>query len=227
MPQKIPFNWPIVTLLLLMGAVPALPGAYITAAILMGPPADGSGHALVRMHYFTTPFPIILHWLAGFIFAALIPFQFSPRLRLNNPSRHRLSGRISIVAVYILALTAFWMLAIFPPSGGPLKTASLAATGIGILITFSISLHAILHRKIARHRAWMMRGIAVTYGAVPAAFFYLGWFAILGEPPALVDDLGRWLGMALNLTMVQISLHKGSPISPPSAHLNRLANRSP
>ena len=72
-----------------------------------------------------------------------------------------------------------------------------------------MSLRAVLRRDIARHRAWMMRGIAVTYGAVFAAFVYLGWFALLGEPPALVDDLGRWYGMALNLAIVEWVLRRG------------------
>ncbi|MEE9427619.1 MAG: DUF2306 domain-containing protein [Paracoccaceae bacterium] len=208
MPRKTTNNWKIITLLLLMGAIPSLPGTYIVISILLGPPADGSDHAIVRMHYFLTPVPVVLHCLAGFIFAALMPFQFSQRLRQRAPNWHRRSGRATLVSVFLLALTAFWMIAIFPPSGGPLKTASLAVTGVGIIVTFSLSLRAILRRDIATHRAWMMRGIAVTYGAVPSVLIYLGWFLLLGEPPLLIDELGRWGGMAFNLAVVEWVLHR-------------------
>ncbi len=213
MSKKIKFNWPIISLLLVLGAVPALPATYFMAVILKGPPVDGSEHALIRAVYFTTPAPILLHGFAGIIFANLMPFQFSPRLRATAPRWHRWSGRLVILSAYLIAISALWMILVFPPTGGVLKTAGLLATAGAMITAFTISLRAILRRNIRHHRAWMMRAIAVTYGALPPVLVYLGWFLVAGEPPQLVADLDRWYGMAINLAIVEWVLRRRQIIS--------------
>lgn len=196
-------NWPIILLLLLMGAVPALPGAFIVGLVLQGPPPDGV-ESIVKPHYFITPVPIILHALAGLFFAALAPFQFAPRIRQRWPKWHRRSGRVVFFAGYMMALSAFWMLLIFPPAGGFLRTSGLVATGAGMVVAFGLSLHAIMRqRNFQRHRAWLMRALAITYGAVGPALFLIPSFFVFGESPAMVDEVSRWLGMTLNLVVVE------------------------
>lgn len=210
MPKNISFNWPVVIMLLLAGALPALPGIYIVAVILQGAPADGSQHSFVRAHYFASPAPILIHAIAGIIFAAVMPFQFSPSLRQRRPNWHRRGGRATILSACVMALSAFWMIAVFPASGGVLKTAGFLTTGVGMLLTFSISLHAIRARKIARHRLWMMRAVAVSYGAVLPALILIPVYFAFGEPPQITDELARWFGMTLNLLIVEIIRRKSA-----------------
>jgi len=201
-------NWKIVTLLALMGAVPALPGAFIVMTILQGLPPDGAD-SFVRAVYFANPVPIITHAIAGIIFAALVPFQFAPRIRARWPRWHRNSGRTAIAAGFVMALSAIWMLVTFPQVGGFLRISGLAVTGFGMILTLGIALHAIMRRRdIKRHRAWMMRAVAVTYGVIGVAPVVIPAFIIMGEDlPPIVDELSRWIGMAITLSVVEWVLH--------------------
>lgn len=201
-------NWKIVTMLALMGAFPALPGIYIMVLILLGPPPDGA-QSFVRAHYFVTPAPILLHATAGAIFAALIPFQFAHRLRARRPRLHRITGRTAVAAGFVLALSGIWMLMIFPPSGGWLRTSGLATIGIGTIITLSIALHAIMvRRNFRRHRVWMMHSIALVFAPLGSLTLALVVFVIMGESPDFIDETDRWVGMAVNLSIVQWVLYR-------------------
>lgn len=102
---------------------------------------------------------LIPHAVAGVVATALGPFQFSTRFRQRHLARHRLMGKIYVIAVCVAA---------------PLATV-LGIHGVGLPMQFMAWVQGILwlgctllafltarNRHIAVHRQWMIRSYAFT-----------------------------------------------------------------
>jgi len=198
MPNSPKTNWPIVTGLLLLGALPALPAGFILSLLLQGEP-----HDFLRPIYGERPFPIALHAIAGVVFWLAAPFQFSTRLRQTKPHLHKASGRAAMLAALVLSLSSFWLLIFNPPVAGWLHTTVLAATGMGTLFAFGMALWAIKNRKIAQHRAWAIRATAFVYSASTIALVAIPLFMIYGELPEWMADTNRLISISINLVFVE------------------------
>ena len=204
------FNWPIVSLLLFMCAVPALPAIYLLSVIVLGAPADGQVHPFVPMHYFVKPIPILVHGVAGILFFLTVPFQFSPVLRLRGGRWHKISGRVALSAGYTMAFSGLWLMH-HPANDMSLpRYIGFFLTSVGMMISFAIALYLIIAGNSQRHRVWMMRALAITLGGVTAVLaeglLYLG----LGNPDEFLPGMGAWIndysrliGLLANLIIVQ------------------------
>ncbi len=211
--KKVPFNWPVVGLLLFMCAVPGLPALYFIAELLMGPPGDGSVHPFVSMHYFSSQLPMIIHGVAGFLFFITIPFQFSPAIRAKHLKWHKTSGKVGVVAAYVLSLSGLWIINFVSVDPSLPKYTGFVATSLGMLVVFSLALIAIKDRKIIQHRALMMRAIAIPLGGVtplilsiPVMLIYGSFDNLYPGLAQLESDYNRWLGMGINLFVVECIL---------------------
>lgn len=211
------FNAAIVGLLLFLAGVPGLPAIFLLASIAMGPPSDGSPHAFVNMLHFTTPMPVVVHGSAGMLFFITMPFQFSTRLRINYNRWHRSAGCLAIISGYFLAFSAPWMHQVFSPDSGLPRYSGLLTMSVGMIISFSLSLHSILSRNVKQHRAWMMRAVAITLGPVSPLLFeipiYLIWGGLDNVYPGLSlleSSYARWFGMAINLAIIECLLFRES-----------------
>lgn len=211
--KKTTFNWPIVSLLLFLCAVPGLPTPYFIVQLLMGPPIDGTTHSFVAMHYFAMPVAIIVHGIAGFSFFITIPFQFSPAIRAKNMRWHKRSGKVAILSAYVLAVSGFWVIQFVSVDPSIAKYTGFVATSLGMIVFFTLALQAIRSRNIPKHRIWMIRGVAIPLGGVTPILLSMPFIAAFGHLdniyPGLAQfeaDYSRWLGMAINLTIVEIYL---------------------
>lgn len=211
MPEPLKTNWTIVTGLLLLGALPALPAGFIVSLLMQGEP-----HDFVRPIYTEQPFPIALHAVAGVIFWLAVPLQFSTRVRQSNPRLHMVSGRMVMLAALVLSLSSFWLIIFNPPVAGWLHSATLLATGMGTLFAFSMALWAVKRRKIAQHRAWVMRAIAIVYGASTTAFVAIPMYLAFGEFPEWMEEVNRLIGLLVNLIFVEWLLRRKSRVQPRS-----------
>lgn len=95
---------------------------------------------------------------------AIMPVQFSARIRLGRPVLHRWLGRIYAIAILISGVAGL-SLAINSSAG------VLAATGFGLLavlwlITTARAVWLAMKRRIAEHQVWMVRSAALTFAAV-------------------------------------------------------------
>ncbi len=95
---------------------------------------------------------------------ALLPFQFSPRLRAARPGLHRWIGRAYAVTILVSGLAGLSLA--LNTAAGP-----VAAWGFGLLAVLWIAVTAQAVRlamlgRIAAHRAWMIRSAALTLAAV-------------------------------------------------------------
>ncbi|KAJ55012.1 membrane protein [Actibacterium mucosum KCTC 23349] len=95
---------------------------------------------------------------------AMVPFQFSQKLRANRPGLHRWMGRTYGMSILIAGVAG---LIIAPNADGGL----FAATGFFVLsvlwlVTTVLAVWHALNRRIPQHRKWMIRSAALTLAAV-------------------------------------------------------------
>ncbi|TNF22843.1 MAG: DUF2306 domain-containing protein [Rhodobacteraceae bacterium] len=95
---------------------------------------------------------------------ALLPVQFSPRLRARRPRLHRWTGRVYALGVLVSGVAAL-SLAVNTVAG------PFAGLGFALLAVLWIALTAralwlAMGRRIADHRVWMIRSAALTFAAV-------------------------------------------------------------
>lgn len=218
---QIPSNWPIVALLLFLFAIPGIPAIVILFNVLLVTPADGGDQGFVNLLYYTTPLPIVVHAGAGILFFVTAPLQFSARLRKTQTRYHRCAGCVAILSGLGLAFSAPWLHSVVAAEDSPTRFAGLLTMSAGIVVSLVLAVKAIYHLELAKHRAWMMRGIALTLAPLTPAFMELPLFLLAGlaEPltaliQSLVFDYDRWLGMAINLMIVEYVLFQERSVKP-------------
>lgn len=115
-------------------------------------------HAIERQWMFFT------HVTLGPLALAVMPFQFSHRLRRNRPGVHRWLGRVYGVAILVSGLAGLAM-ALGTQAG------TFAGIGFGLLAiawlgTTGIAISHAMAGRIADHQRWIVRSAALTFAAV-------------------------------------------------------------
>lgn len=188
----------------LLGAVPALPGAFVLAGILQGSDAKGMLFDMVQPHYFASPEPIVVHISSGIFFCILAPLQFSTRLRMRYRKLHRIAGRVTIVAGLLFALTAVVLMGL-PPATPELwlHYAAMNVGGFGVGLSLCLSFLAIRRGDVIYHRQWMRRAIAFGLLGASRILFDLILIPIVGYETPTSEGMSVWLAMALNLIVAE------------------------
>jgi uncharacterized membrane protein len=176
-------DWLVPAALMLLTAIPALGG-------VLGLVGFASGAALTpdNTQFHALPLPVVLHILSALPFCLLGAFQFAPGLRRSFPGFHRLAGRLVVLCGLVAGLSGLWMTQFYLfslQSQSTLLYGFRMLFGSAMVLSLVLGLIAILRRKVARHRAWMMRGYAIGQGAGTQALTALLWmlfFGTLGEP---------------------------------------------
>ncbi len=188
----------------LLGAVPALPGAFVLAGILQGPNTTGFLRDMVQPHYFTSPEPIVIHIASGILFCCLAPFQFSTRLRMRYRKPHRIAGRVAVIAGLLFALTAVLLMGL-PPTTPELwlHYTAMNVGGLGAGLSLCWSFLAIRHGDINAHRQWMRRAIAFGLLGASRILFDLILIPVFGYETPTSGGISVWLAIALNLYVAE------------------------
>ncbi len=197
-------NWLIPLALLILGGLQVASGTFQLSLIQAGPSPQASIFA--SPHYFEIPVPIVLHIVSGIVFSLLAPLQFSPSLRRRWPVWHRWSGRVIIISGALVAFSALWMNQNYPAFGGWLKSAGIITFSLALLVALAVALLFIIRRNIPRHRAWMMRAMALGLGGATQRVFLLPIFIINGGLNEVTIGLGVWFGFLANLLVVECIL---------------------
>ncbi|ENZ80702.1 MULTISPECIES: DUF2306 domain-containing protein [Caulobacter] len=160
--------WMVMTLLSLVVALTAY-----RYPLNVGPLAPN-----VVANLFARPF-LDLH-VAGAATALLIaPFQVLPGLRARRPGLHRVMGRIYVAGC--LAGGMGGLVLAFGSTAGPIATAGFGLLALAWLATTVQAWRMALARRVAEHRAWMIRSMALTLAAVTLRLYLP--FAALGPIP--------------------------------------------
>lgn len=188
----------------LLGAVPALPGAFVLAGILQGSDTKGFLHDMVQPHYFTSPEPIVIHIASGILFCVLAPLQFSTRMRMRHRKLHRVAGRVTMIAGLLFALTAIGLVG-RPPATPELwlHYTAMNVGGFGVGLSLCLSFLAIRHGDVNSHRQWLRRAIAFGLLGASRILFDLILIPIFGYETPTSEGLSVWLAIGLNLFVAE------------------------
>jgi uncharacterized membrane protein len=116
--------------------------------------------------------------IAGAATALLLcPLQLLPSVRRRWPAIHRWIGRTYVVGCLVGG--AGGLVVAFGSTAGPIATAGFASLAVVWLIANLQGWRYALARNFPRHRAWMIRSSALTFGAVTLRL-YLPLFPVIG-----------------------------------------------
>lgn len=186
--------------LIALSIVPVLAGGARLVQL-----STGAAVTVDNARFVAAPWPVVLHVIGSAIYCVLGALQFAPGLRARWPAWHRRSGRVLVGCGLTAALSGLWMTQFYQPA--PLDGTALYSMrwGVGMAMTAALMLGVIAARgrKVAAHRAWMMRAYALGLGAGTQVLTHLPWMLW----PAL-HTLG-WrtifmgLGWAINLAVAE------------------------
>jgi hypothetical protein len=201
-------SWKLPSALLLLSLVPLAAGAVRLAGLVTG--AAGADRALglapENARFVAMPTPVVLHIVSAALFCVLGAFQFDPALRQRWPRLHRAAGRVAAPCGILAALTGLWMTAGYAIPAelqGHLLYGVRMLAGVAMALAISVSVHAVLGRRIAAHRAWMVRAYALGQGAGTQVLIMLPVTLIAGAPTFLFRDVLMASAWGLNVLFAE------------------------
>jgi uncharacterized membrane protein len=201
-------EWLIPVGLLAVSFIPLVAGALRVSQL-----AVGTAITPENARFVSAPIPVVLHIIGAVLFSLLGAFQFSTGLRQRYPQWHKVSGRIVAASGMVVALTGIWMTLMYPiPAAlqGDLLLGVRLLVGAAMLLAIVLAVSAAMHRNIAKHRAWMIRGYALGLGAGTQVVVLLPWMLILGTPSTLQRDVLMSLAWLINLAVAEVLIQKRS-----------------
>jgi len=160
----------------------------------------GVGPPLVAERRLDMPIALYAHLAGGLVALAVGPWQMNSRLRALSLGRHRLLGRVYVIAVLVGGLGA---LALATVSMEGLVT----HLGFGMLGVLWLASTLQAYRRIragdqAGHRVWMIRSFALTLAAVTLRVF-LPLSQVVGIPFADAYQAVAWVCWVPNLVVAE------------------------
>ena len=195
--------WLLPAGLITLGLIPILANGLRRWALSIG--AAGSGADAAS----PVTLPVLLHILAATVFVILGAFQFSARLHRRRPSWHRTAGRVLVGVGLLAAFSGLWLavLSSFPAGSGELLYVFRLLAGTGMAVSIALGFAAIRRRDIRRHRAWMIRAVAIGLGAGTQVFTLGFGEAIFGKTEVSVALLNA-AGWAINLVVAELAIRR-------------------
>ncbi|REL30850.1 DUF2306 domain-containing protein [Thalassotalea euphylliae] len=211
----IPFNWPVVSTLALLTAIPAIPAIFILLIVAIGAGNHQELAAMINSAYFDAPAAVYVHGGSGILFFLTMPWQFSPRLRHQYAGWHKIAGRIAVIAGCVMALSGIWMHKQLTPDEQGARYLILVVMSAAICLCFLMAVWHIVNRNIARHQRWMALAVAITLAAVTPLFtgllvmlMFSSFDQLYPTAASLHHQYDRLLGMAINLAIVELVFRK-------------------
>lgn len=198
--------WPLIAGLITLGLIPLLANALRRIAPSLNTAAAAAAEAAPPL-----TLPVLLHIAAASVFVVLGAFQFSARLRRSYPAWHRAAGRVLTGAGLLAAFSGLWLgiFSSYPAGSGELLLVFRLLAGLGMALSISLGFVAIRRRDVRRHRAWMIRAVALGLGA-GTQVFTLGFGQAIFGVSELSTALLNGAGWAINLAVAELAIRRGS-----------------
>ncbi|MBE0580379.1 DUF2306 domain-containing protein [Devosia sp.] len=182
--------------------IAALAFVVVTLATAIG--FDQAAPHLV--HYLDSEkLPLYAHIVFAPLALLLAPFQFWAGLRNGHRRIHRAIGYAYAVSIAIAAIGSLLMLPRF--QGSTWATTGFALLAVIWVATTARAFLLARARRIAAHRAWMMRSAALTFAAVVLRLMMLPLMAT-GMPMLKTYDITAWASWLLPLLVVEWLLRR-------------------
>ncbi len=176
--------------------------------------ANGGGVTSENARFMAMPAPVILHIVCASLFCVLGALQFDSALRQRSPRLHRIAGRVAAPCGIVAALTGLWMTAAYAIPAelqGPLLYAVRIAVGLAMALAVTLSIRAVLQRRIAQHKAWMVRAYALGQGAGTQVLILLPVSLLAGAPSFIFRDVLMASAWGLNLAFAEWVIRRRLP----------------
>jgi len=209
-------SWRLPTSLLLLGLVPVAAGA-VRLIGLVGLASGGSGAGAItpeNARFMAMPAPVVLHIVSATLFCLLGAFQFDSAIRRRSPGLHRAAGRVLVPCGILAALTGLWMTAVYAIPAelqGPLLYGVRIVVGVSMALAIVASIRAVLRRRIAQHRAWMVRAYALGQGAGTQVLILLPVTLVAGAPTFFFRDVLMASAWGLNVLIAEWIIRRRLP----------------
>ncbi len=185
----------------MLSLVPVLAGVVRLAGL-----ARGSDVTPENARFMATPVPVTVHIVCAILFCVLGALQFDPALRQRLPRLHRVAGRVTAPCGIVAALTGLWMTvgtAIPAALQGGLLYGVRIVVALSMALAIVVSVVAVLRRRIAQHRAWMVRAYALGQGAGTQVLILLPVTLMVGAPTFIFRDVLMAAGWGLNVVFAE------------------------
>ena len=209
-------SWRLPTSLLLLSLVPVAAGA-VRLIGLVGLASGGSGAGAItpeNARFMAMPAPVVLHIVSATLFCLLGAFQFDSAIRRRSPGLHRAAGRVLVPCGILAAVTGLWMTAGYAIPAelqGPLLYGVRIVVGLSMALAIVVSVCAVLRRRIAQHRAWMVRAYALGQGAGTQVLILLPVTLMAGAPTFFFRDVLMASAWGLNLLIAEWIIRRRLP----------------
>jgi len=210
LPATLKHDWPLVSTLFVLLAIPGIPAIFIILGVLMGPMDSSLLVSLVNARYFESPLAVLVHGSSGIGFFLTVPLQFSPAFRQKHPRWHRVSGRIALLSAYLMAASGVWLHHVLTPEELGMRYMGLVIVSLCMVLAFTLAFYHVLKRQITAHRRWMYRAVAVSLAVVTPLFIEILAALTLGQAETfrpllaqLLHDYDRLTGLAINLLIAE------------------------
>ena len=194
-------SWKLLTSLLMLSLVPVMAGVLRLSGL-----ASGGGVTPENARFMALPAPVVLHIVCASLFCVLGALQLDSALRQRFPRLHRIAGRVAAPCGIVAALTGLWMTAAYAiPAAlqGPLLYGVRMGAGLAMALAIVVSVHAVLKRRIAQHKAWMVRAYAVGQGAGTQVLILLPVTLMAGAPTFFFRDVLMASAWGLNVIVAE------------------------
>ena len=202
-------SWRLPASLLLLSLVPLAAGAVRLLGL-----ASGAAPTAENARFAAMPWPVATHIVGATLFCVLGAFQFDAALRRRSPVLHRSAGRVAAAGGMLAALSGLWMTVAYPiPEAlqGELLYAVRVLVAVAMAVALGLSVRAALRRRIAQHRAWMVRAYALGQGAGTQVLILLPVTWLASAPTFLVRDVLMSSAWGLNLLVAEWIVRRHLP----------------
>ncbi len=168
--------------------------------------ANGVGFTPENARFMANPAPVVLHIVCASLFCVLGALQFDAALRQRFPDLHRIAGRVAAPCGIVAALTGLWMTAAYAIPAelqGPLLYVVRMAVGLAMALAVIVSVRAVFQRRIAQHKAWMVRAYALGQGAGTQVLILLPVTLMAGAPTFIFRDVLMASAWGLNVVFAE------------------------
>jgi len=148
------------------------------------------------LKYNSHPVAMLLHVAPGGLFLLLAPLQLSARLRRRYTSVHRWLGYLLLLLAIPFALSGLYI-ALRDPFFGPVGAAAAVVAGLLFIHAGVRAYLAIRAGDRRRHRAWMLRFLALAYAIAVIRALSLVVLAIIPMGPRALGPPMFWFGWTL------------------------------
>ncbi len=123
---------------------------------------------------------IMLYMHIVFSVVALVigPFTLFSKFREKNINRHRMLGKIYMIGILFGGVSGLYLA--FYATGGLAAQLGFGFLSIFWMITASLALAKIKHKKIYNHQKWMIRNYSLTFAAVTLRFWLILFTVLFG-----------------------------------------------